>query len=273
MKKVSLGQESSTEVKHGKKRRIKSKSNSTNNKRRAMKTDGSTGSQAHVTAANAPNVFEEALPVVVKHKKSNSTSDGMKEAVARTRKTARTRRTGIRSNSRRVAPLPFQPLPQGASKQAVELYDEMQRMILPFRTVAPQLQSFHIAVQGRHDVLMKKGQLSPKQLNILKVHRETYSLLKHIYEDTGVDLKTLLQRIEAYLQFMAAERLRVEGDARLRLSQEYSRIFVHFPEIKNIVENHKNYVMAKAVYEPDTVRHGDIEKADELVELFGNFRM
>jgi hypothetical protein len=274
MKKVSLGQEKdpSTEIKEGKKRRIKTKTNSNNHKRRVMKTDGSTGSQAHVTAAHAPNVYEEALPVVLKHKKSSSTSNGMKEAEP-TRKVTRARRTGIRSNSRRVAPLPFQPLPLGASKLAVELYDDMQRMILPFRTVTPQLQSFHMAVQGRYDMLMKKGQLSPKQVNVLKVHRETYSLLKHIYEDTGVDLHTLLKRIESYLQFMEAERLRVEGETRLRLSQEYSRIFVHFPEIKYIVENHKTYVMAKTVYEPDTVRPGELEKADDLVELFGNFRM
>lgn len=276
MKNISLGQkENSTEVKEGRKRRIKSKSNE-GQKRRAVgktKTEGSTGSQAHVTAAHAPMVIDETIPVRKTKKSKSNSSDGMIKEAPPTRKVTRARRTGVRSNSRRIAPLPFQPLPQGASKQAVELYDEMQRMILPYRTVAPQLQSFQMAVEGRYEILMTKGQLSPKQMNILKVHRETYNLLKHIYEDTGVSLETLLERIQAYLKFMETARLKVDGEARLRLSQEYSRIYVHFPEIKHIVENHKNFVIAKAVYEPDSVRPGELDKADELLEMFGNFRM
>ena len=272
MKNISLGKDNSTEVKEGKKRRIKSKSNE-GQKRRAVaktKTEGSTGSQAHVTAAHAPMVVDETLPVRKTKKTKSNSSDGMiKEAP--TRKMTRARRTGVRTNSRRVAPLPFQPLPQGASKQAVELYDEMQRMILPYRTIAPQLQSFQMAIQGRYDILMTKGQLSPKQMNILKVHRDTYNHLKHVYEDTGVNLETLLERIRDYLSFMETERLKVDGQARLRMSQEYSRIYVHFPEVQHIVENHKNFVIAKAVYEPDAVRPGELDKADELLEMFGKF--
>lgn len=269
--------ENSTEMKDGKKRRMKTKSNEASKRRAMIKTDGSTGSQAHVSAAHAPMAIDETMVVRThKHKKSSkSSSDGAKMHVdpAPTRKITRARRTGTRTNSRRVAPLPFQPLPQGASKLGIELYDEMQRLIIPYRTVAPQLQSFQMAVQGRYHVLMTKGQLSPKQVNILKVHRDTYHNLKDIYENSGVTVETLLQRIQQYLNYVEAERLKVDGEARLRMSQEYSRIFVHFPEVKHIVEDHKNYVIAKAVYEPDTVRIGELEKADELLEMFGNFRM
>lgn len=266
--------ENSTEMKDGKKRRMKTRSNDASKRRAMIKTDGSTGSQAHVTAAHAPMAIDETMVVRThKHKKSKSSSDGMQAEPAPTRKITRARRTGTRTNSRRVAPLPFQPLPQGASKIATELYEEMQRMIIPYRTVAPQLQSFQMAVQGRYNALMTKGQLSPKQINILKVHRDTYHNLKDIYENSGVTVETLLHRIQQYLNYVESERLKVDGDARLRMSQEYSRIFVHFPEVKHIVEDHKNFVIAKAVYEPDTVRAGELEKADDLLTMFGNFRM
>lgn len=260
--------DNSTEIKDGKKRRIKATTKDAN-KRRVMRTEGSTGSQAHVTAAHAP-MADDSL--AMKLKKSRS-SDGMQHEPAPSRKMTRARRTGTRINSRRVAPLPFQPLPKGASKMAVELYDEMQRMIIPYRVVAPQLPSFQMAVQGRYDILVTKGQLSPKQLNVLKVHRDTYNSLKDIYEHSGVTLESLLYRIQAYLDFVEQERLKVDGTARLRMSQEYSRIFVHFPEVKHIVEDHKNYVIAKAVYEPDTVRTDELKKADDLLAMFGNLHM
>lgn len=271
--------EHSTEIKEdGKKRLRTNKLSNEVNKRRAMnKTEGSTGSRAHVTAAHAPMVLDDTM-MIPRHKKSKSSSDELRReaapaAPAPTRKITRARRTGTRTNSRRVAPLPFQPLPVGASKLAVELYDEMQRMIIPYRTVAPQLQAFQMAVQGRYNILQTKGQLSPKQLNVLKVHRDTYNSLKDIYENSGVTVETLLRRIQTYLSFVEYERLKVDGDARLRMSQEYSRIFVHFPEVKHIVEDQKNFVIAKAVYEPDAVRAGELEQADALLEMFGNFRM
>lgn len=259
IEKLSLGKEDkplSTEVlDESKKRRIKTKSNEAH-KRRA------------VSKSTRISPMEDSFVVKLK-----SPSDEMKRDAPSTRKVTRARRTGTRTNARRVAPLPFQPLPVGASRQAEELYDEMQRMILPFRMVAPQLDTFNMAVQGRHDMLISKGRLSPKQMNILKVHRETYNNLKHIYEQSGVDLETLIRRIEAYLQFVERDRLRVDGDARLRMSQEYSRIFVHFPEVRHVVEHHKSYVLSKALFEPDAVRPGELQKADDLVELFGNFHV